>query len=94
MPKKVSFTSLSLQAQVDRALPEARDAIYQGLNIGQRLEEEDSIVRRVGRLMDDTSLGDGLSESASAELWARLEAAQALGIAFGLLLNRDAFVND
>jgi hypothetical protein len=94
MPKKVSFTSLSLQAQLDRALPVARQAIREGLDISQRLDTENSILDRVSRLTGDRSLGENLSDSSYSQLWDRLEAAQALGIAFGLLLNRDAFVND
>jgi hypothetical protein len=100
MPKVVpaknqeSFQSLPLQEQIRVATPLARRLITEGIDYGQRIDGT-TTADRIQELLRDQELArllrDGSDEERDRlEDW--LEAARAVGIALGLMLNPALFV--
>ena len=88
-----SFSALSLSEQIRSALPIARRLLVEGIDSPSRSEE--AIVNHVAALLDDEAFSKQLEnadENAHARLWTALEAAQALGIALGMMLRAEAFL--
>jgi hypothetical protein len=87
------FQNLSLNERIRHALPIAREQLGEGINSRERTEL--TIVDRVARLLGDRSTlaaeYHNAGEDRASELWDRLEAARALGIALGLLLRQETF---
>lgn len=94
MTQATRFAALSFTEQVREALPVARNILEQGVMPTSRIEDE-TIIERVAALTEDAALltfsTSTVHEDEHALMCNRLEGAQALGIAIGLLLRSEAF---
>lgn len=78
------FENLSLQEQIARAMPVARELVLPD-------GEPGSVIDHVGAILVDPTLGEGLTDAAYGRLADQLAAARALGIAIGVLVRPAAF---
>lgn len=91
--KSISFQMLEFDEQMARAMPVARELLIRGFDSGAYLEK--TVIDAVAEVSGSTTLEEDWKDATdeqATELWNRLEAAQALGIALGFMLRADSFM--
>lgn len=99
MPARIKpqdrFQSLDTDEQIRRAIPVARELLIGGFDSGRH--ENKTIIDAVAEVLTPKLRAalkqewKDLEDVEASDLWDRLEAAQALGIAIGLLTQADLF---